>query len=59
MERAPIRSNGRRPSRRGATVIEAYPNFKPDFMGRLEAFERRGFIRTRSAGKRSIVRLTV
>ncbi len=44
---------------RGATAIEAYPNLKPDFMGRLEAFERRGFSRTRVAGTRSIVRLAL
>jgi GNAT superfamily N-acetyltransferase len=42
---------------RGATAIEAYPNPNPDFMGRLEAFEQRGFSRTRLAGKRSVVRL--
>jgi GNAT superfamily N-acetyltransferase len=42
---------------RGASAIEAYPNLKPDFMGRLEAFEQRGFCRTRIAGKRSVVRL--
>ena len=44
---------------RGAKAIEAYPNSSPDFMGRLEAFERRGFRRIRVAGKRSIVRLEV
>jgi len=43
----------------GATAIEAYPNNSPDFMGRLEAFERRGFTRIRVAGKRSIVRLVL
>lgn len=42
---------------RGATAIEAYPNLNPDFMGRFEAFERRGFSRTRTAGKRVVVRL--
>jgi GNAT superfamily N-acetyltransferase len=45
--------------RRGANAIEAYPNVNPDFMGSLEAFERRGFARTRVAGKRSIVRLAL
>jgi len=44
---------------RGATAIEAYPHLKPDFMGRLEGFERRGFSRTRVAAKRSIVRLAL
>lgn len=43
----------------GATAIEAYPNTSPDFMGRLEAFERRGFVPVRVAGKRSIVRLVL
>lgn len=44
---------------RGATAIEAYPNLNQDFMGRLEAFERRGFFRTRIAGKRVVVRLAL
>jgi GNAT superfamily N-acetyltransferase len=43
--------------RLGAMAIEAYPNSTPDFMGRREAFERRGFTRIRVAGKRSIMRL--
>ena len=42
----------------GATAIEAYPNSIPDFMGRIEAFERRGFTRIR-VGKRLIVRLVL
>jgi hypothetical protein len=42
---------------RGATAAEAYPNVNPDFMGSLEAFERRGFSPTRTAGKRVVVRL--
>jgi GNAT superfamily N-acetyltransferase len=42
---------------RGATAVEAYPNINPDFMGRLEAFERRGFSQRRTAGKRVVVRL--
>lgn len=42
-----------------ATAIEAYPNSSPDFMGRLEAFERRGFEPVRVAGKRSIIRLVL
>ncbi len=45
--------------RHGAASIEAYPNDSPDFMGRRETFERRGFTRIRSAGKRSIVRLVL
>jgi GNAT superfamily N-acetyltransferase len=45
--------------RHGAKAIEAYPNSTPDFMGRREAFERRGFKRIRVAGKRSIMRLDV
>ena len=45
--------------RHGAKAIEAYPNSTPDFMGRREAFERRGFKRIRGAGKRSIMRLDV
>ena len=44
---------------RGATAVEAYPNLNPDFMGRLEAFERRGFSRERTAGKRIVVRLAL
>ncbi len=45
--------------RAGASAVEAYPNLKPDFMGRLDAFERRGFSQTRVAGKRMVVRLTL
>ena len=44
---------------RGASVVEAYPNRRGDYMGRLEAFERRGFRRTRDAGKRVVVRLSL
>ncbi|MBW3613940.1 MAG: GNAT family N-acetyltransferase [Actinobacteria bacterium] len=44
---------------RGATAIEAYPNVNSDFMGRLDAFERRGFCQTRIAGKRVVVRLVL
>ncbi len=45
--------------RHGAKAIEAYPNSTPDFMGRREAFERRGFKRIRVAGKRSVMRLVL
>lgn len=45
--------------RQGALAIEAYPMSSPDFMGRLEAFERRGFTPVRVAGKRSVVRLAL
>ena len=45
--------------RHGAAAIEAYPNSYPDFMGRAEELERRGFTRIRDAGKRSIVRLVL
>jgi GNAT superfamily N-acetyltransferase len=44
---------------RGASAIEAYPNMTPDFMGSLDAYARRGFSRTRVAGRRSIVRLAM
>ena len=42
---------------RGATAVEAYPHERGDYMGAFSAFERRGFKRVRSAGKRTIVRL--
>ena len=42
---------------RGATAVEAYPSVKPDYMGRLESFERRGFRRIREEGSRVVVRL--
>jgi GNAT superfamily N-acetyltransferase len=42
---------------RGAAAVEAYPNANPDYMGRREAFEQRGFSETRTAGKRTVLRL--
>lgn len=44
---------------RGAAAVEAYPNVKPDFMGRLQAFEHRGFRHMRPAGKRVVLRLAL
>lgn len=41
---------------RGAAVVEAYPGNPPDHKGRLEWFERRGFVAVRSAGKRTVMR---
>jgi hypothetical protein len=52
-----LRSNGL--DSVGATPVEAYPNVNPDFMGRREAFERRRFSETMSAGKRPVIRLVL
>lgn len=42
---------------RGAVAVEAYPNVRPDYMGRRDALERRGFTEIRAAGKRAVLRL--
>ncbi len=41
---------------RGAAMVEAYPHERGDFMGAPQWFERVGFERVRSAGKRTIMR---
>ncbi len=41
---------------RGAVVVEAYPGNPPDYKGRIEWFERRGFTPIRRAGKRTVMR---
>ena len=44
---------------RGAAALEAYPNVKPDYMGRRDAFESRGFAPARTAGTRTVLRLSL
>lgn len=43
--------------RGGANAIEAYPHVDGDYMGSPGAFERRGFVQSRKAGKRIVMRL--
>jgi ribosomal protein S18 acetylase RimI-like enzyme len=43
----------------GATAVEAYPhNRRPDYMGSIEMFQRRGFEPVRQTATRTIVRLS-
>jgi len=41
----------------GASWLEAYPNRKPDYMGKLESYLARGFEIVREAPPRTVVRL--
>ena len=42
--------------RGGARAIEAYPHVDGDYMGSHAAFERKGFVQVREAGKRVVMR---
>lgn len=44
---------------RGAAIIEAYPGDPPDYKGHLDWYLSRGFEPVRTAGKRTVVRLTL
>lgn len=43
---------------RGASAVEAYPGDPADYMGWSSGFERLGFSAVRTAGKRTVMRLT-
>jgi GNAT superfamily N-acetyltransferase len=44
---------------RGASAVQAYPGEQPDYKGRLEWFLDGGFAPVRTAGKRTVVRLSL